>query len=231
MSDRYPDVEITSGAQWRAWLVEHHATSTGIWLVTYKQPDRRHVTYDAIVDEALCFGWVDSRPRSVDQLRSKRLLTPRKPGSARSKVNQDRTARLQQAGLLVPVGAAAVRAAKRDGSWSKLAAVESLIEPDDLCLALDALTDARANWDAFPPLDETGDPRKGSPMPRSRRPEPGASRTRPPKPRGTFAPTNGARSKAPGNPAQRAVEAPQRVAQLVVQRRPTPPDQHLVPAP
>ena len=146
----YPDVEITSRAQWRAWLVEHHVTSTGIWLVTYKQPDRRHVTYDAIVDEALCFGWVDSRPRSVDQLRSKRLLTPRKPGSAWSKVNQDRTARLQQAGLLVPVGAAAVRAAKRDGSWSKLAAVESLIEPDDLCLALDALIDARANWDAFP---------------------------------------------------------------------------------
>ena len=146
MSDRYPDIEITS----RAWLVEHHATSTGIWLVTYKQPDRRHVTYDAIVDEALCFGWVDSRPRLG---RPAALETPAHAAKARERLveGQPGPHRAPAAGgLLAPVGAAAVRAAKRDGSWSKLAAVESLIEPDDLCLALDALTDARADWDAFP---------------------------------------------------------------------------------
>ena len=82
MSNSYEHVLIEDQAQWRAWLDANHATSPGIWLVTWKKASGRIlIPYDAIVDEALAYGWIDSRPRSIDEHRSARLLTPRKPAS------------------------------------------------------------------------------------------------------------------------------------------------------
>lgn len=151
MSDRYEQLTIGSRAEWRAWLAEHHAASPGIWVVTAKKSaGDGYVPVDAIVEEALCFGWIDSLPRSLDDRRSMRLLTPRKAGSNWSKVNKERIARLDAAGLIDPAGQAVIDAARADGSWSALDEVEQLIEPDDLRAALDANPDARRYWDAFP---------------------------------------------------------------------------------
>jgi uncharacterized protein YdeI (YjbR/CyaY-like superfamily) len=147
----YEQIEVTSRAIWRAWLGEHHGTSPGIWLVTYKRADpNRHVPYDEILEEALAHGWVDSRPRALDEQRSMLLVTPRKPGSGWSRRNKERIERLRHADLMTPAGEAVIAAAKADGSWSALDAIEDLVEPDDLRAALDEEPNARHHWDGFP---------------------------------------------------------------------------------
>lgn len=108
-------------AELRAWLAEHHTTEPGVWLVTWKKGDRRHVAYDDVVRQALCFGWVDSQSRGVDEHRTAVALTPRRPRSRWSASNRQRVAELLAAGLMEPAGLAAVAAAKRDGTWEAAA--------------------------------------------------------------------------------------------------------------
>lgn len=144
-------VQVEDRAQWRAWLAEHHASSRGIWLVTWKKGSGHpHLPYGDVVEEALAFGWVDSLPRSLDDERSQLLITPRKPGSNWSRVNKQRVERLDAAGLMAPAGTAVVEAARRDGSWNALDQVEDLVEPDDLRARLDRVPAARRHWDGFP---------------------------------------------------------------------------------
>jgi uncharacterized protein YdeI (YjbR/CyaY-like superfamily) len=151
MTDDYPQITVESREQWRDWLATHHATARGVWLTTYKKHSGRpHVPAGDLVDESLAHGWVDSRPRSVDGERSQRLVTPRRPTSAWSRVNKQRVEQLITAGRMTPAGLAAVQTAKDNGAWSALDDVETLTEPDDLRAALDTAPDARRNWDAFP---------------------------------------------------------------------------------
>lgn len=150
MSAEYDRVQVDSRQQWRAWLVEHATTSPGIWLTTWKKGFGPYLPYDHVVEEALCFGWVDSQPRALDDARSSRLLTPRRPGSSWSRVNKDRVQRLTEAGLMAPEGLTAVRQAQADGSWTALDEVEQLTEPTDLRAALDSRPEARSHWDGFP---------------------------------------------------------------------------------
>lgn len=138
-------------AAWRAWLARHHARTTGIWLVSYKVASGKpRVDYEASVEEALCYGWIDSRAGSVDAERSMLWFAPRKPGTGWSRTNKDRVRRLLAAGKLAPPGLAKVQAAKRDGSWGRLDGVERLEVPRDLAGALRRQPPARANWDTFP---------------------------------------------------------------------------------
>jgi uncharacterized protein YdeI (YjbR/CyaY-like superfamily) len=151
MNDSYEHVLIEDQAQWRAWLDANHGTSPGIWLVTWKKASGRPlVPYDVIVDEALAYGWVDSRPRHIDELRSARLLTPRKPASNWSARNEARVEQLTAGGRMHPAGLAAVAAARANGAWTALDETETLTEPADLAAALDATAGARRYWDAFP---------------------------------------------------------------------------------
>lgn len=144
-------VTVGSREQWRAWLSEHHASSPGIWLVTWKKDSGgSHLPYDDVVEEALAFGWIDSLGRRLDERRSQLLLTPRKTGSSWSRVNKQRVERLLAAELMAPAGQAVIDAAKADGSWAALDDVENLVEPDALRTALDADPEARLQWDAFP---------------------------------------------------------------------------------
>lgn len=145
-----PRVEVESRAGWRRWLSANHAREGGVWLVTYKKAadPRRYLSYDDIVDEALCFGWIDSLPRSLDAERSMRLVAPRKAKSGWSAVNKARVERLVAARKMAPAGLRAIERAKADGSWGKLDAVEALVVPRDLAAALGAR--ARAYFDAFP---------------------------------------------------------------------------------
>lgn len=142
---------METGQQWRAWLGEQAGTSRGVWVVTWRAGSGRpRVSYDDLVEEALCVGWVDSLPRALDEERTQLLMTPRKPGSGWSRPNKQRVARLREQGLLLPAGEAVVAAAEADGSWTALDDVEDLVEPPDLRAALDADPEARRHWDGFP---------------------------------------------------------------------------------
>jgi uncharacterized protein YdeI (YjbR/CyaY-like superfamily) len=145
-------VEVTSRGELRSWLAANHATSPGIWLVTYKKSSpERHISWDEVVEEALCFGWIDSTANKLDAERSMLLLTPRNRRSPWSRINKERVEKLLAQGLIEPSGLAVIEAAKADGSWSVLDAVEAYQEPDDLRAALAAVPRARAGFDAFPP--------------------------------------------------------------------------------
>ncbi len=146
-----PQVHAETREAWRDWLAEHHAAASGAWLVSWKQATGRpSVGYDAAVEEALCVGWVDSLPRSLDDERSMLYFAPRKPRSGWSRPNKERVARLTAAGRMRPAGQAVVDAAQADGSWSLLDEVENLVVPDDLRAALDAHAGAADHWEAFP---------------------------------------------------------------------------------
>jgi uncharacterized protein YdeI (YjbR/CyaY-like superfamily) len=147
-----PLVHPESRGAWRRWLAEHHATVDGAWLARWtKASGREPVTYETIVEEALCFGWIDGLVHTLGDGRQAHLLTPRRKGSAWSRSNKDRVERLIAAGRMAEAGLSTIRAAQADGSWSMQDAAEALIEPDELKAALDANPAARHHWDAFPP--------------------------------------------------------------------------------
>ncbi len=137
-------------ASWRAWLERNHATEPGVWLVYYKQASgKSRVPYDEAVEEALCYGWIDSRPNKLDDERYMQLFSPRKPKSPWSKLNKERVERLVRQGLMTAAGLAVVDAARRDGSWDAYDAIEALEIPLDLADALAAGVAARRNFEAF----------------------------------------------------------------------------------
>lgn len=138
-------------AQWRAWLARHHGRRAGVWLVSYKQATGRpRIPYDDAVDEAVCWGWIDSKINALDDERSMLWFAPRNARTGWSRVNKDRIARMTAAGRMQPAGQAKVDAARADGSWDALNDVEDGVVPPDLQAALDALPQAAANFAAFP---------------------------------------------------------------------------------
>jgi uncharacterized protein YdeI (YjbR/CyaY-like superfamily) len=121
-------LEIRSPKQWRAWLAKHHTSSPGIWLVFYKKHTRvTSISYDDSVREALCFGWVDSLVKRLDQDRYLLKFTPRKPTSKWSDSNRKRWAELKTAGLLMPAGLDAAPTNNRYGPLPKIPALPSYI--------------------------------------------------------------------------------------------------------
>jgi uncharacterized protein YdeI (YjbR/CyaY-like superfamily) len=150
--DDAPQVHVEDRPSWRAWLEANHATATGAWMVTWRQrTGRPNLDYEAAVEEALCFGWVDSTGGTVDDERGKLYFAPRKVRSAWAATNKARVERLIAAGLMRPAGLAAIELAKSNGSWEILDSVERLEVPADLAEALDARPPAAANFAAFPP--------------------------------------------------------------------------------
>jgi len=144
---------VSDRATWRAWLETHHPRPEGVWLVSFKKATGRpRVEYDAAVEEALCFGWIDSVERTIDAERGMQLFTPRKPRSSWSQSNKIRVEKLIASGLMRPAGLEKIEQARRDGSWDAYAVAESLHEPADLQAAFAAARPvAKANWDAFSP--------------------------------------------------------------------------------
>jgi uncharacterized protein YdeI (YjbR/CyaY-like superfamily) len=138
-------------AQWRAWLATHHGDRDEVWLVFWrKQSGRTGLTYDQAVEEALCFGWIDGKAAKLDDRRTMVRFTPRKRGSGWARTNKVRVERLLAEGLMAEAGLARIEEAKRDGSWTKLDAVEDLVVPDDLAAAFAGHPGSRERWDGFP---------------------------------------------------------------------------------
>ncbi len=149
--DAFPDVHPLIRDEWRAWLAQHHTTALGIWFVYFKKhTGKPRVSYDEAVEEALCFGWVDSLPRTFDEDRSKLLFTPRKSKSVWSKPNKERVERLIASGLMTEAGLAKIEAAKKDGSWDALNASDNLEVADDLAKAFRKNRTAEKHFNAFP---------------------------------------------------------------------------------
>lgn len=135
---------------WRHWLQINHRTSNGIWLIYYKvKSGKPSVQYSEAVKEALCFGWIDSKVKSLDETRYKQIFTPRKEKSVWSKLNKQYIEELLTQGLMTEVGLKKIEAAKQDGSWIALDAIEALIIPPDLEQALKVNPTAQQNFEAF----------------------------------------------------------------------------------
>jgi len=143
----YERVEIRSRAELREWLAANHERDEGVWLVHYKKHTEHYVPWGEIVDECLCFGWIDSTTRRVDDDRTMHLMTPRRAGSIWSKINKDKVKRLERAGLMTDAGRTTIERAKEDGSWSLYDDIDAMIVPDDLARALKGK--AGEAWNAF----------------------------------------------------------------------------------
>lgn len=135
---------------WREWLATHHRTSVGIWLIYYKvNSNQPSVRYSEAVKEALCFGWIDSKVKTLDDDRYMQIFTPRKPKSVWSKLNKQYIEELIDQGLMTEAGLEKINAAKQDGSWTQLDEVEALTIPIDFQQALAANDLAHQNFTAF----------------------------------------------------------------------------------
>lgn len=144
-------LQVADRAEWRAWLEENSEASPGVWLAVGKKgKSRTALGYADAVEEALCFGWIDSTVRRLDEDRFKQLFTRRKAGSTWAKSNKVRVKGLMAKGLMRPPGLAAIEAAKADGSWTLLDRVDALVVPEDLAKALAADAAAQRYFDAFP---------------------------------------------------------------------------------
>ena len=114
MSDDLIELNVRTREQWRNWLAKHHGSSTGIWLIRHKQHTGvKSMSYEDLVREALCFGWIDSLVKRVDEDLYAIKVTPRKAGSKWSDINRQRWMELQSAGLLAPAGLAAAPTSNR----------------------------------------------------------------------------------------------------------------------
>jgi uncharacterized protein YdeI (YjbR/CyaY-like superfamily) len=148
----YPVYHPATRDGWRAWLEAHQDDTPGVWVVSWRSSTGRDtVSYEAIVEEALCVGWVDSTVNVLDDDRRMQLVTPRKARSTWARSNKARVARLEAEGRMGPRGRQAIEVAKANGWWHILDDVEALVEPDDLTASLDEVPAARQAWDAFPP--------------------------------------------------------------------------------
>ena len=151
MAPERPELLVPDAAAWRAWLVEHHAESPGVWLVLSKKGGTvTGLQYEDAVLEALCFGWIDGQLRPRDAGSSAIRFTPRTRTSRWSKSNVERVARLEAEGRMTPAGRAAVDAAQADGRWEMAYAGAATAEvPEDLAAAIAAVPEAQAMFDVL----------------------------------------------------------------------------------
>ncbi|MEL6583232.1 MAG: YdeI/OmpD-associated family protein [Pseudomonadota bacterium] len=149
-ADNAERVEVRSRAALRDWLAAHHETSPSVWLVTFKKHHSDYLAYEPMVEELLCWGWIDSVTRRLDEDRTMLLISQRKITSAWSAINKAHVARAIASGAMTPAGLAKIEAAKANGQWSFLDDVERLEVPPDLLAAFAQHPPAAAEWEAFP---------------------------------------------------------------------------------
>jgi uncharacterized protein YdeI (YjbR/CyaY-like superfamily) len=143
---------VTSAGDWRRWLAASGRTETSVWLVIRRKGSAEPgVAIHEAMEQALCFGWIDSKALRRDAESTYLCFTPRKAASTWSRVNRERVARLTSAGLMAPPGRAVVELARRTGTWDVLAEAQEGVVPPDLRRAFAADVVARRHFEAFPP--------------------------------------------------------------------------------
>jgi uncharacterized protein YdeI (YjbR/CyaY-like superfamily) len=151
MAIELEELLVKDAAEWRSWLEGHHATSPGVWLVLHKKGgNTTELDYEAALQEALCFGWIDGQGRRRDDDSSFQRMTRRGPRSVWSARNVDRIEKLEAAGRMTAAGRAAVEAAKADGRWeAAYSGAASAEVPEDLAAAIAANPQAQAMFDVL----------------------------------------------------------------------------------
>ncbi len=136
---------------WRNWLQKNHATKQSVWLIMYKKSSGKPtILYNEVVEEALCFGWIDSVPRKRDAESSFLYISVRKAKSGWSALNKTRIEKLLRENKMAAAGLQKIEAAKKDGSWSALDKIEALEMPAALQKALTRNKKALAHFNGFP---------------------------------------------------------------------------------
>lgn len=119
--------------QWREWLHENHDKKQSVWLTHYKMKSSMPtISWSEAVDEALCFGWIDSKAKPIDEEKYMQFFSKRKAISTWSKVNKEKVQKLIDEGSMTQAGSESIEIAKQNGSWTILDEVEALIMPNDL---------------------------------------------------------------------------------------------------
>ena len=148
--DQLDIVYASDRACWRQWLQQNSGNAIGVWLVYYKvNPAKPSVQYSEAVKEALCFGWIDSKVKSLDAESYQQIFTPRKPKSVWSKLNKQYIEELIAEGKMSEAGLEKIIVAKQDGSWTSLDLIEALVIPADLKEALETDDTANSNFEGF----------------------------------------------------------------------------------
>jgi uncharacterized protein YdeI (YjbR/CyaY-like superfamily) len=139
-------------AAWRKWLQANHRKKDSTWLIIYhKGSETPSVYYDEAVEEALCFGWIDSVKNKRDHESAYQYFGKRKPGSKWSKLNKERVRKLMKAGKIHKSGLAMIDLAKKTGTWTALDEIEKMVMPPDLAKHFKRSKTALRNFEAFPP--------------------------------------------------------------------------------
>jgi uncharacterized protein YdeI (YjbR/CyaY-like superfamily) len=140
-----------SSADFRQWLAQNHAGSSGIWLRFFKKSSKeKSLSYAEALDQALCYGWIDGQKKPLDAQSWLQRFTPRRPKSGWSKINTEHVARLTKAGAMTAAGLAAVAAAKADGRWeAAYASQRNAGPPDDFLKELGKNKKAKAFFDTL----------------------------------------------------------------------------------
>lgn len=143
--------------EWREWLEKNHQSEKSVWLIVYKKDsDIPSIYYPEAVDEALCFGWVDSKPNKRDEKSYYQFFSKRNSKSNWSRLNKEKVAKLIEQGLVQSAGFEMIKIAKQNGTWNALDEVENLIIPDDLQELFSNNKKAFKNWENFPPSSKRG---------------------------------------------------------------------------
>lgn len=141
-----------SRSEWRKWLQSNHKKVKSVWLVLHKKSSPGPgISYGTSVEEALCFGWIDSKPQKRDEHTFLIYYADRKPGSVWSKLNKQRIAKMIKEGQMTSSGMEKIKAARKNGTWEILDPVDALEMPEALTKAFARSKKALRNFDAFPP--------------------------------------------------------------------------------
>jgi len=136
---------------WRNWLQKNHRSEKSVWLIIYKKECKKpSVYYNEAVDEALCFGWIDSKPNKRDEESYYQFFAKRNPKSNWSKVNKAKVEKLIKEKKMARAGLEAIETAKQNGTWHALDEVDNSIVPADLTKALLKNKTAMKNFESFP---------------------------------------------------------------------------------
>jgi uncharacterized protein YdeI (YjbR/CyaY-like superfamily) len=148
-TENFVQVEINAAAQLRDWLAQNHTQKESIWLVTYKKETKgKYVSTQEILDELLCFGWIDGVRRKVDEHKTMQLISPRQVQHW-TKTYKDRFSKLENEGRMTDAGREAVLVSKRNGLWNFMDDVDALIKPSDFVKCLEENPPAMDCFDAF----------------------------------------------------------------------------------
>jgi uncharacterized protein YdeI (YjbR/CyaY-like superfamily) len=154
MESEYKGVTVVypqTTTEWRLWLEKHHQSVKSVWVLMFKKAtEMPSITYKEALDEALCFGWIDSVSNKRDEQSFYQFFSKRNPKSNWSRVNKNKIEYLEQQGKMTDQGRYMVELAKQTGTWTALDLVEDLVVPDEMEKLLTKHPTARTHYEAFP---------------------------------------------------------------------------------